>query len=109
MKKLKPAKLFILLVLILVNVYLCITPSSATWIYEYPQLKDEVTYIEFRERLNFIHCGLSDIKEQLEIIKPYINIKYNVSETILGLYIGKIFDQVKGRPNYIVRDKLNID
>ena len=28
---------------------------------------------------------------------------------ILGLYIGKIFDQVKGRPNYIVRDKLNID
>lgn len=28
---------------------------------------------------------------------------------ILGLYIGKIFDQVKGRPNYIVRDKLNIE
>lgn len=28
---------------------------------------------------------------------------------ILGLYIGKIFDQVKGRPSYIVRDKLNID
>ena len=28
---------------------------------------------------------------------------------ILGLYIGKIFDQVKGRPYYIVRDKLNIE
>lgn len=28
---------------------------------------------------------------------------------ILGLYIGKIFDQVKGRPSYIVRDNINID
>ena len=28
---------------------------------------------------------------------------------ILGLYIGKIFDQVKGRPVFIVRDTLNID
>lgn len=27
---------------------------------------------------------------------------------ILGLYIGKIFDQVKGRPLFIVRDKINI-
>lgn len=27
---------------------------------------------------------------------------------ILGLYIGKIFDQVKGRPVFIVRDTLNI-
>ena len=26
---------------------------------------------------------------------------------ILGLYIGKIFDQVKGRPLYVVRDKIN--
>ena len=28
---------------------------------------------------------------------------------ILGLYIGKIFDQVKGRQLFIVRDKVNID
>lgn len=28
---------------------------------------------------------------------------------ILGLYIGKIFDQVKGRQLFIVRDKLNFD
>ena len=28
---------------------------------------------------------------------------------ILGLYIGKIFDQVKGRPIYIVRDEININ
>lgn len=28
---------------------------------------------------------------------------------ILGLYIGKIFDQVKGRPVFIVSDTLNID
>lgn len=28
---------------------------------------------------------------------------------VLGLYMGKIFDQVKGRQLYIVRDKLNID
>lgn len=28
---------------------------------------------------------------------------------ILGLYIGKIFDQVKGRQLFIVKDKLNID
>ena len=28
---------------------------------------------------------------------------------ILGLYIGKIFDQVKGHPLYIVKDKLNFD
>lgn len=28
---------------------------------------------------------------------------------ILGLYIGKIFDQVKGRPLYIVMDELNFD
>lgn len=28
---------------------------------------------------------------------------------ILGLYIGKIFDQVKGRQLYIVRDKINFD
>ena len=27
---------------------------------------------------------------------------------ILGLYIGKIFDQVKGRPVFIVQDTLNI-
>ena len=27
---------------------------------------------------------------------------------ILGLYIGKIFDQVKGRQLYVVRDKLNL-
>ncbi len=28
---------------------------------------------------------------------------------ILGLYIGHIFDQVKGRPLYVVRNKINID
>jgi len=28
---------------------------------------------------------------------------------VLGLYIGKIFDQVKGRPVFIVRDTLNIE
>ena len=28
---------------------------------------------------------------------------------VLGLYIGKIFDQVKGRQLFVVRDKLNID
>ena len=28
---------------------------------------------------------------------------------VLGLYIGKIFDQVKGRQLYIIRDKLNIE
>lgn len=28
---------------------------------------------------------------------------------ILGLYIGHIFDQVKGRPLYVVRDKINIE
>ena len=27
---------------------------------------------------------------------------------ILGLYIGKIFDQVKGRPIYVVRNTINI-
>ena len=26
---------------------------------------------------------------------------------MVGLYIGKIFDQVKGRPNYIINNKLN--
>jgi dolichol-phosphate mannosyltransferase len=28
---------------------------------------------------------------------------------IMGLYIGKIFDQVKGRPVFIVSDTLNIE
>lgn len=28
---------------------------------------------------------------------------------ILGLYIGKIFDQVKGRPIYVIRTKLNLE
>ena len=28
---------------------------------------------------------------------------------ILGLYIGKIFDQVKGHPLYVVKDKVNFD
>lgn len=28
---------------------------------------------------------------------------------ILGLYVGKIFDQVKGRPLFVVKDKLNIE
>ena len=28
---------------------------------------------------------------------------------ILGLYIGKIFDQVKGRPVFIVQETLNMD
>ncbi len=28
---------------------------------------------------------------------------------VLGLYVGKIFDQVKGRPIFIVRDSLNFD
>ena len=27
---------------------------------------------------------------------------------VLGLYIGKIFDQVKGRQLFIVKDKLNL-
>ena len=27
---------------------------------------------------------------------------------IIGLYIGKIFDQVKGRPLYVVKDRINI-
>ena len=28
---------------------------------------------------------------------------------ILGLYIGKIFDQVKGHPLFIVKDELNFE
>jgi hypothetical protein len=28
---------------------------------------------------------------------------------IVGIYIGKVFDQVKGRPLYVVMDKVNID
>ena len=28
---------------------------------------------------------------------------------IMGLYIGKIFDQVKGRPVFIVSETLNIE
>lgn len=28
---------------------------------------------------------------------------------ILGIYIGKVFDQVKGRPLYVVRDEVNVD
>jgi len=28
---------------------------------------------------------------------------------ILGLYIGKIFDEVKGRPLYIIAEAVNID
>ncbi len=28
---------------------------------------------------------------------------------ILGLYIGKIFDQVKGRPNFVVREEINVE
>ena len=28
---------------------------------------------------------------------------------VLGLYVGKIFDQVKGQPLYVVREKLNIE
>ena len=27
---------------------------------------------------------------------------------IVGLYIGKIFDQVKGRPLYVVMDEVNV-
>lgn len=27
---------------------------------------------------------------------------------IVGIYIGKIFDQVKGRPNFVVMDKINL-
>ena len=27
---------------------------------------------------------------------------------ILGIYIGKVFDQVKGRPLFVVRDEVNI-
>lgn len=28
---------------------------------------------------------------------------------ILGLYLGKVFDEVKGRPKYIIRESLNLD
>ena len=28
---------------------------------------------------------------------------------VLGVYIGRIFDQVKGRPIFVVRDKVNIN
>ena len=28
---------------------------------------------------------------------------------VLGLYIGKIFDQVKGHPLFVVRDMVNIE
>lgn len=28
---------------------------------------------------------------------------------VLGVYIGRIFDQVKGRPIFVVRDKVNVD
>jgi len=28
---------------------------------------------------------------------------------IVGLYIGKIFDQVKGRPLYVVMDEVNVE
>lgn len=33
----------------------------------------------------------------------------NLQFGILGLYIGKIFDKVKGRPIYVVMDKVNLD
>ena len=28
---------------------------------------------------------------------------------VLGLYIGKIFDQVKGRPLFVIMDKVNFE
>ena len=28
---------------------------------------------------------------------------------IIGLYIGKVFDNVKNRPTYIIRERLNLD
>jgi dolichol-phosphate mannosyltransferase len=28
---------------------------------------------------------------------------------ILGLYIGKIFDEVKGRPLYIIQETVNLE
>lgn len=28
---------------------------------------------------------------------------------VLGVYVGRVFDQVKGRPVFVVRDKVNID
>ena len=28
---------------------------------------------------------------------------------ILGLYIGKVFDEVKNRPLYVIRDKVGFD
>lgn len=28
---------------------------------------------------------------------------------ILGIYIGRVFDQVKGRPSYVVMDEVNIN
>ena len=28
---------------------------------------------------------------------------------VLGLYVGKIFDQVKGHPLFVVRDEVNIE
>ena len=28
---------------------------------------------------------------------------------IVGIYIGKVFDQVKGRPLYVVKDEVNIE
>ena len=28
---------------------------------------------------------------------------------IIGLYIGKIFDQVKGRPLFVIKDMININ
>lgn len=81
MKNVGFTKLLLLIILIVVNVYLCITPSSAFWLEDIPKLENETTYIEVRERLDFIHCDIVKLQEQLEIIKPFIKINYNVSET----------------------------
>ena len=28
---------------------------------------------------------------------------------VIGEYIGRIFDEVKGRPDYVISEKMNID
>ena len=28
---------------------------------------------------------------------------------VLGIYLGKIYDEVKGRPRFIIRDKFGFD
>lgn len=77
--------------------------------------------------LGFIMAGFSMLMAFYNIIAFFVGINYIRGYTttvfsiwfvggllmllmgILGIYIGKIFDQVKGRPLFLVMDKVNID